>query len=140
MATPETISLVSEDLLVGTRPVITGRVRVETKTELVEEWARAELESSAVEVVVVPVNRPVDEVPDVRTVGDVTIIPVMEEVLVVSKRLVLKEELHVTRRISTETVETPVSLRKQHAVVSREPVTALDDTSPVAIHSVPSSR
>lgn len=127
MATPETIPLFSETLHVDTRPVVTGRVRVETKTELVEEWARAELESSAVEVTVVPVNRPVDAVPDVRTVGDVTIIPVVEEVLVVTKRLVLKEELHVTRRLSTETVEVPVGLRKQHAVVSRE-AAAPDDT------------
>ena len=49
-----------------------------------------------------------------------TIIPVVEEVLVIEKRLVLKEELHIRRRIATETVEVPVTLRNQRAIVERE--------------------
>ena len=47
------------------------------------------------------------------------IIPVLEEVLVVEKRLVLKEELHVSRVMSEEKVEIPVTVRKQRAVVER---------------------
>ncbi len=38
----------------------------------------------------------------------------------VEKRLVLKEELHIRRRVAAETVEVPVTLRKQRAVVERE--------------------
>jgi len=49
----------------------------------------------------------------------VLIIPVLEEVLVVEKRLVLKEELHVRRLVSEENVEIPVTVRKQRAVVER---------------------
>lgn len=49
--------------------------------------------------------------PEIRTEGDVTIVPVLEEVLVVEKRLVLKEELHIRRRVAAETVEiTPFEL------------------------------
>jgi hypothetical protein len=33
---------------------------------------------------------------------------------------VLKEELHIRRRIATETVEVPVTLRKQRAIVERD--------------------
>jgi stress response protein YsnF len=40
-------------------------------------------------------------------------------VLVVEKRLVLKEELHIRRRIEIETAEVPVTLRKQRAIVER---------------------
>lgn len=116
-----TVPLASEELKIDTRSVLTGRVRVETKTELVEEIASAELESSEVEVLRVPVNRPVDSAPEVRTEGDVTVVPVLEEVLVVEKRLVLKEELHVRRRTTVETVETPVTLRRQRAAVTRQP-------------------
>ena len=47
------------------------------------------------------------------------IVPVLEEVLVVQKQLVLKEELHIRRRVETEAVEVPVSLRKQRAIVER---------------------
>ena len=55
-----------------------------------------------------------------RTVGATIIVPVLEEVLVVERRLMLKEELHITRRVSKETVETSVPLRKQRAVVRRQ--------------------
>ena len=48
-----------------------------------------------------------------------TIVPVVEEVLFVEKRLVLKEEMHIRRDVKTETVAVPVSLRKQEAVVER---------------------
>jgi hypothetical protein len=46
----------------------------------------------------VPVNRIVTEVPQTRQEGEVTIVPVLEEVLVVEKRLLLKEEIHIVRR------------------------------------------
>ena len=45
--------------------------------------------------------------------------PVLEEILVVEKRLILREELHIEQEVSQETVELPVSLRKQRAVVER---------------------
>ena len=45
--------------------------------------------------------------------------PVLEEILVVEKRLILKEEVHIEQEVSQETVELPVSLRKQRAVVER---------------------
>ena len=43
----------------------------------------------------------------------------MEEILVVHKQLVLKEELHIRRRITQETVETKVPIRKQRVVIDR---------------------
>ena len=48
-----------------------------------------------------------------------TIIPILEEILVVEKRLVLKEEVHVRQSRADETVEVPVTLRLQRAVVER---------------------
>jgi stress response protein YsnF len=49
-----------------------------------------------------------------------TIIPVLEEVLVVEKRLVLKREIRIRMRPTSETAEIPVSLRKQRAKVERQ--------------------
>jgi stress response protein YsnF len=43
----------------------------------------------------------------------------LEEVLVIEKRLVLKEEVHIRQELSHETVEVPITLRKQRAVVER---------------------
>ena len=48
-----------------------------------------------------------------------TVVPILEEVLIVEKRLLLKEEVRITRHSTTDVVETPVTLRKQRAIVER---------------------
>ena len=112
-----TLPIVEEELRVEKRQVSTGKVTVRTTTEVSDEVARATLEGESVEVTRVPVNREVTSAPAVRTEGDLTIIPVLEEIVVVEKRLVLKEEIHLRRTVTREDVEVPVQLRKQHAVV-----------------------
>jgi uncharacterized protein (TIGR02271 family) len=119
-AAEEILPLVEETATVHKQEIVAGKVRVRTVTDTVEELAKANLQSDSVEVTRVPVDKVVDTAPEIRTEGDVTIVPVLEEVLVVTKRLVLKEELHIRRRVETETVEVPVTLRKQRAVVERE--------------------
>ena len=120
MTTPDqTVPVTEERLRVEKRDVASGRVRVETRTETVEELVTVSLDSDLVEVQRVPVGRTVTAPPPIRTEDGVTIDPVLEEVLVVEKRLVLKEEVHLVRRVRSETHEVPVTLRKQHAVVSR---------------------
>lgn len=131
----QTLTLAEEVLTVGKRQVVTGRVRVRTETETVETMARAELEGETVEVTRVPCDRYVDEAPPVRTEGEVTILPVVEEVLVVETRLLLKEEIHLRRTKTREQVEIPVTLRRQHAVVERiDPVTGDVTTDPHLIN------
>ncbi len=115
----EVIPLAEEELRLDKRQITTGKVRVRTVTDVVDEIARASLDTETVEVTRVPVDRMVDRAPEIRTENGVTIVPVLEEVLVVEKRLVLKEELHIRRRIETESVEVPVELRKQRAIVER---------------------
>ncbi|ANY84786.1 hypothetical protein BB934_38845 (plasmid) [Microvirga ossetica] len=123
----EVVPLAEEIATIAKRQVVTGRVRVQTITDTVEELAHAEVQRESVEVTRVPIDKVVETAPAIRTDGDVTILPIVEEVLVVEKRLVLKEELHIWRRIATESVEVPVTLRKQRAIVERE---APDDPVP----------
>ena len=104
------------------RAVETGRVRVSTRTETVDEVLRETLHTDMVGVTRVPIDRVIAEgevPPTTRMENGVTIIPVLEEVLVVEKRLVLKEEVHIRQTTSGEAVEVPVTLRRQHAVVER---------------------
>ena len=114
----ETIPLLEEEMRVEKQSVATGKVHV-TVVDSIEEIARAELDEEQVEVTRVHVGREVTTAPEVRTEGDVVIVPVLEEVLVVEKRLMLKEELHIRRHVSKEIFEVPITLRKQRAVVER---------------------
>lgn len=105
-------------------------VRVSTRTETMEEVVFGTTESQEIEVTRVPIDRVIDAPAEVRTEGDVVIVPVMEEVAVVETKLVLREELHVRRNIRSKDVELPVTLRKQRAVVERlDPDDAEDDAS-----------
>ncbi len=78
---------------------------------------RETLEGQRIDVERIAINRVVNAVPEVRTEGDVTIIPVVEERLIVQKQLILVEEIRVHRHATSEAVEVPVTLRKQRAVV-----------------------
>jgi stress response protein YsnF len=120
----ETLLLAEEEVHVGKREVTTGKVRVRTLVDVVTEPVRASLQEETVEVTRVPIDREISEAPQVRTENGVTIVPVVEEVLVVEKRLVLKEELHIRRQTHTEDVEVPVEVRKQRVEVERVPVNA----------------
>ena len=115
----EVIPLAEETASVHKREVVTGRVRVQTRTDTIEELATADLRRETVEVTRVPIDQVVEAVPEIRTEGDLMIVPVVEEVVVIEKRLVLKEEIHIRRTAQTEAVEVPVTLRKQRAVVER---------------------
>ncbi len=126
------IEVHAEKLNVTTREVVTGRVRVVTETQNIDHVVRQELAGSRAEVVRVPIDRTLaaDEAPpQVRTEGSITIVPVFEEILVIEKRLLLREELHITQHETTENVEIPVTLRRQQAIVDR-PFDQDDDPQP----------
>lgn len=113
------VPLLQEDVEIEKRQVTTGKVRIQTVSESYEEIASASLEEERVTVTRVPIDRVVTQAPAVRTENGVTIVPVLEEVLIVEKRLVLREELHIRRDVSTQTVAVPVRLRRQRAMVER---------------------
>jgi len=114
------IPLAEERVAIGKRQVETGRVRVRIGVEEREELIPAELARDAVEIKRVARNTPLSELPAVRVEGTTTIIPVVEEQLVVEKRLVLVEEIHVVRRSETQHEQVPVRLRAERAEIERE--------------------
>ena len=114
------IPVVEEQVQVGKKTVETGRVRI--SKEVHEEEVTVDLPTVYEEADVqrVPVNQYVETAPPpIRYEGDKMIIPITKEVLVVEKRILVVEELHVTKRL-TETHETQqVTLRKEEINVNR---------------------
>ena len=62
----------------------------------------------------------VEEAPPTRREGETTIYPVVEERLVLTKELVLVEEIHVTRAVSERRDTQTVVLRRETLQVERE--------------------
>lgn len=115
------IPVVEETATVSTRRVVSGRIRIATQTEEINHLLPTELASVEVDVVRVPIDRRIDTIPDVVTEGEVTIIPVVEERLVVTRELYLREEIHVRRIERTETVDVPATTRRQTVRIERLP-------------------
>jgi uncharacterized protein (TIGR02271 family) len=116
---PLVLPVIQETFNVETRPVETGRVRIRKVVHEREETVDPPLLHDEVVVERVPVNRVVDGPMPVRSEGDTLIIPLFEEVLVVEKRLLLKEEVHITKhQVETHTPQR-LTLRREEAVVER---------------------
>ena len=113
------LQLFAEDFSVNKETLETGRVRVATRTYEREALIDEDLARERVEIETVPVGRRIDAVPEVRQQGDITIVPVVEEVLFVERRLMLKEEVYIRRVRTTEHHQEKVMLRHQEAGVSR---------------------
>jgi stress response protein YsnF len=113
------VPLVEEELVVETRSHPTGSVRVETRTLAREVEVDEVLGHETLETRRVPIGRYVDTAAAIRVEGDTTIIPVHEEVLVIERRLLLKEEVHVTRHEEKRRDRRRVSIRHQVADVAR---------------------
>ena len=116
------IPLLEEQFSVAKRVVETARVRVSRVTHDHQQMVDELLNHEKVEVEHVPIDRPIDTMPSIRQEGEVTIIPVVEEVLKVERCLVLKEEVHIRRIKTTERHQEQVTLRKQEVLVSRTPI------------------
>lgn len=112
------IPLAEERLHVSKRPV-ERRVNVRTVTEEVPTQFAEELRAERIDIQHVAVERELSERPEIRFEDDVMIIPVVEERLVVEKRLFLIEEVHVRRLEGVERIEQPVTLKRQRVVVDR---------------------
>ena len=121
------IALVEERISLGKRTIETGRVQVSTHVEARHETVREALVHEDVIVERVQIGRMVDAAPLPRQDGDTWIIPVVEETLVVEKRLLLKEEVHVIRTSRLEPFEQDVTLRAMHADVQRTTTPAAQD-------------
>jgi uncharacterized protein (TIGR02271 family) len=125
---PLVLPVIAEQLMVQKHTRITGRVRFSKTVQEREELVDQPLVRQTVQVERVPINRVVEGEIPVRYEGDTIIIPVLEEVLVVEKRLMLKEELHITQH--HEQIRDP-----QHIILRSEDITVermLSNSQPLA--------
>jgi len=115
------IPAIEERLRINREAVETGRIRLQKRVEESSTVVDEPLYEKSYNIERVPVNRILSDgvVPEPRYDGDVLILPVVEEVLVVEKRLVLREEVRVTpneREVHDPQTHT---LRREHIEVER---------------------
>ncbi|RFA29927.1 hypothetical protein CAI21_08865 [Alkalilimnicola ehrlichii] len=115
----EVIPVVREELDIQKRERETDRVLVTKQHEETLQHVEEPLFRENVEVTRIPKNELIQERLAVRTEGDTTIIPVIEEEIVLEKRLVLREEVHVTRTRNTSSYVDDIPIKTEKVTVER---------------------
>lgn len=113
------IPVVVEEARVAKREVETGRVRIHKTVHQQEEQVDVPLLRDQVHVERVPVQRYLQRPAEPHYQGRTLVIPVMEEVLVVQKRLLLREEIHVTTVREQVRHQESVMLQREQVTVTR---------------------
>ena len=113
------LPILKEELDIQRKRNITGVVRLDKTVSTTEAVVEEQLLKESISVEHVPINRYVDEIASTRQEGDTTIIPVMEEIVIVTKQLVLKEEIRITRRREQTHHHEIVPLRAEQVEVKR---------------------
>jgi uncharacterized protein (TIGR02271 family) len=121
------VPLQVEDVVVSRRKVKRSMVRVAVVTRSHEQVVDEDLTHERVAIERMPIGRYVESVPPIRHEGELTIMPVVEEVVVVERKLLLREEVHIRRIRTTEKHVETVQLREQDAIVTRLPAANRDD-------------
>jgi len=114
------VPLHAEEMIVTTRRAPVGGVRLHKRVLERQEVLDQPVFRDHANVERVTVNRMVEGTPpSVRHEGDTMIVPLLEEVLVVEKRLMVREELHVRLSRVLERDTQTVTLRREEAQVER---------------------
>ncbi len=115
------VPIVEEQLTVGKRTIVTGTVRLQKSVQEYQQSLDEALAIRTFDIERIVLNRPIETVPEIRHEGETTIYPLTEERLVLTKELILKEELHVTRRDTERRDTQVVTLRRENITVERVP-------------------
>jgi uncharacterized protein (TIGR02271 family) len=116
------IPVVEEQLQITKHEVETGRIRLTKTVNEREETFDEPLSQEEINVERVTVNRLIEgSLPEARYEGETMIIPLFEEVVVMEKKIILKEELRITKKRFETRSPRSVVLRNEEVNIERLP-------------------
>jgi uncharacterized protein (TIGR02271 family) len=124
------IPVIAEEAQIRKERRIKGKVRLRKIVRHEEQTIDEPLLKERVSVERVAIDRWVDEAPPIRNEGETLIVPVVEEVLVVEKRLRLREEVRLTWHREEEHEPQHLVVRREEVSVERVPANEDDDAKP----------
>lgn len=120
------VPIAGERVRVDKRETELGEVRIHKTVETLEQVLREPLTREDVEIRRVKTSRQIERPEGTRQEGDWLVVPVIEEVLVTQKLLMVTEEIRIRKRTVTEEREIRETVRRERAEVEeaelRDPV------------------
>jgi len=115
------VPVIVEELAVKTHRVERGRVQIHKRVEAHEEIVQIPTVCEQVHVERIPINKLLDDVaPEVHEENGVLIIPLVEEVLTPENRLMLREEVRISKRRFETVTCRKVVLRREVVEIVRQ--------------------
>ena len=112
------IPVIEEHIHIGKDIIETGKVKIAKKVLVANYDADIPVFKEEVIIERKPINEFIDgNAPGIRLEGDTTIIPIIKEVMV--KRMMLVEELYVTKRRIEQTASVHETLRREEVFIKR---------------------
>jgi uncharacterized protein (TIGR02271 family) len=121
------LPIIEEQASIDKKEIETGTVRVTRHVSQEDVPVHIVLSHDECKVEHVPAGYYVEKAPDVRWEGDTMIVPVMREVAVVEKKLLLVEELNIRKAKIQESYTEQVTIRKEGIEITRS---TPDDPTP----------
>ncbi|MEJ8803781.1 YsnF/AvaK domain-containing protein [Pontibacter sp. H249] len=115
----KTIPVIEERLNVSVQDVEKAKVRVSKQVHEEEVTVDVPFVHEEIDVQRIAKNISIEAIPDVRYEGETMIVPVIKEEIVVQKKLVLVEEIHITKRKVEEHNPQQVRLKKEEIKIDR---------------------
>ncbi|MES2649900.1 MAG: DUF2382 domain-containing protein [Bacteroidota bacterium] len=116
---PMAFNVMEEQAQIHKEVVENAKVRIVKKVHEEETTVDTSAKSESVKVERVPVEKYVEAAPAIRYEGNTMIVPVVQEVVVVQKRLLLVEEVHITKTTTSLPNEETMPLRREEVIVQR---------------------
>ena len=114
------IPIIEEQLHVEKKEIETGKVYISKQIQEEKATVEVPLQHDKVNVERVAINQYIEEHPTVRYEGDKIIIPVVQEEVVVEKKILLVEEVHIDREHYQENFSETFILKKEIIEVTRD--------------------
>ena len=119
LANTTVFPVIEETIQIYKTQVESDRLRIKKVVHEYQETVDLALMTEEIEVRRVPINQIVAGPAAMRQEGDTLIVPVYEEVVVVQKQLLLKEEVHIRKQQTEHHRPETVTLRKEEIKVER---------------------
>jgi uncharacterized protein (TIGR02271 family) len=115
-----TIKVHEEDIKISKNVVETGKVFFHKNVDTENFSQNIPLATESFTITHIAFNKEVKKAPKIQEKGNITIIPVIKEVAVITKKLMLVEEIHIikVRNVTDENVKT--TLRKENITINKK--------------------
>jgi len=121
------VPIVKEEARIDKRPKLRATYSFQKETDVRNIEQSVFLKEDSIDINEISVEKEIKSYPKIRTEGDVTIIPVVREEEVVSKKLILEKEVHITKKRDVKKKDIQIDIRTENLKITKDTQKGVDN-------------